>query len=480
MTFSPDPNEPLIFFIGATYNLEFSYSDPGYHIVSAEFLPPGLVLVPATGNPWFVSGTVQPPLLPIPPDRGERFIRFNLVSSNPNNPPIFQEYGISIINRNSLVNGTFGCNGINTVSFDSILIEYPCRQTSTLLNTSAGNFNLLLVSEEDPIDGVRVIPAPGNNTGFEFRIVNEPGRVGRIRNATRVDPPTGFNFSFKLDAYDVIYDFAIPPQFAPFNDMKSQIRGGFEFNVVEDETTDGNDVTPPEPNPCDLSEIPRIIITSIKSDTRGENIGEYQFSVIDTVTYDGYYCDSTVVCERPFGGDCNNNNKRTKIYRTEFTMYPQIQKVLKGNVCGSNNSCSVTKGTLNQKVQFLIDKFDIQQDSDDFLHQLAFYAAARYILSGLLYGKFSVKFLLQKYYRQFLIDLDNSRFYKFVQFFTEPVPPFDFSDFFKYFLFSLDKDIDCDKLISGINCNNPNNNRKDKRPYGNTSKCQIQIQQRNT
>jgi hypothetical protein len=170
------------------------------------------------------------------------------------------------------------------------------------------------------------------------------------------------------------------------------------------------------------SELPRIIISRIDTDDRGENLGKVLFSIIDTIPYgDNTICDDVI--------EIDSTEIFPGIFETKFIAYPQIQFVVKGqHVCGSCNT-----QTLAQKVEYLIDKYHLDVDYLAFFQNLSFYAVARYIISGFLYHKFSVKFLLEKYYKQFLIDLGFSHFQRFLEFFnTEP-----YSTYYKYFLFDL-------------------------------------------
>ena len=157
---------------------------------------------------------------------------------------------------------------------------------------------------------------------------------------------------------------------------------------------------------CDLQNIPRVTVDYILSDGKWGN-AQYAFSVYDIIEYEGYFCTSKII-------QSATKCCRETIYRTKFLKYPQIQTVLKGNVCCTNP----TRGTLSQKINYLIEKFHIIYDYDNFLFLLSFYAAARYILSALLYDKFSVKFLLGIFIRNFCIiskiaDLIN--LYNFLQ-----------------------------------------------------------------
>lgn len=216
---------------------------------------------------------------------------------------------------------------------------------------------------------------------------------------------------------------------------------------------------------CDYSNIPRIEIKWLLTDILDFNIGTLNFLVTDIHKYNGYHCEPKLVCPKK------------RIFETEFVKYPQFQKVVRGDVCRNkyNDECiDETKGTLSQKVKFLIKKFDIDLPYLDFFSLLAFYASARYILSGLLYGKFSVKFLLGKFYEQFLIDLVNSRFRKFIIIFTNDEPVINFIGYEKYFIYDLDDETKRDNIWTNNNCGNT------QEYCGNTQKCSILIKPRET
>ena len=60
----------------------------------------------------------------------------------------------------------------------------------------------------------------------------------------------------------------------------------------------------------------------------------------------------------------------------------------------------------------------------------------RYILSRILYGKFCIDYLLEKYYKQFIKDLGRSRFCRFIEFFEDCTDPNNnFVVYEKYFLY---------------------------------------------
>lgn len=104
---------------------------------------------------------------------------------------------------------------------------------------------------------------------------------------------------------------------------------------------------------------------------------------------------------------------------------------------------SVTRGkgeTLREKLEYLISK-NLQPEGmgiEEFLYNIVFYGMTRYILSRILYGKFDINYLLEKYYKRFIKDLGRSRFCIFVEFFEDcRNPEYNFVGYEKYFLCDL-------------------------------------------
>ena len=104
----------------------------------------------------------------------------------------------------------------------------------------------------------------------------------------------------------------------------------------------------------------------------------------------------------------------------------------------------------------------------DFFQHLILYATSKYILAGFLYGTFTVKFLLRKYNKQFLTDLGNSRFFRFLEIYTNP----------EFGLIGYDRYFRCDKCKRG--CKLKNKNRATKRDHDNCNidGCTLKIKNR--
>jgi hypothetical protein len=57
---------------------------------------------------------------------------------------------------------------------------------------------------------------------------------------------------------------------------------------------------------------------------------------------------------------------------------------------------------------------------DFFIEGIVRYSMLKYVLSRLMYGKFNIKYVLNKYNNKFLRDLKHTRFCNFVFEFTDP------------------------------------------------------------
>ena len=83
--------------------------------------------------------------------------------------------------------------------------------------------------------------------------------------------------------------------------------------------------------------------------------------------------------------------------------------------------------TLRDKI---VDIWKIMKgDFNVFYKNIILYSMVRYILSALFYNNFTIRYLLKKYYKQFLVDLKNSKFNQSLEFFEDPIN----SELFKIF-----------------------------------------------
>lgn len=85
---------------------------------------------------------------------------------------------------------------------------------------------------------------------------------------------------------------------------------------------------------------------------------------------------------------------------------------------------SVLRGVGNtawEKTQYLIENVTTNEnDIYNFFINLVRYSMLKYLLSRLMYGKFNINYVLNKYDKKFLKDLGHTRFCNFVIEFTDP------------------------------------------------------------
>lgn len=311
--------------------------------------------------------------------------------------------------------------------------NFQCTPAENFYNDGYGTYQLLLLVDSDNVFTIR--PFPTTETGLSFTLTYFPGEnrivASFVVNALPPEHPNNdpLSLTFTMIKVPMTYTFRYDPSVPVNKKMFITMSYSPSFpRIKNDDIMNDNPVIQPIFPPidiCDLNQIPRIIITSLDTDIVSRGFSTLAFSVFDTVKYNGYYCDSKLICPTEH------------IYQTDFLKYPQFQTVVKGHVC-KNDRCSFA-GTLRQKMGYLIKVFDIPFDRYDFMGLLGFYASARYILSGLLYQDFNVKWLLEKYYKKFLKDLADSRFCRFAIIFTNSEPEINFIGYEKYFLFGSKK-----------------------------------------
>lgn len=129
-------------------------------------------------------------------------------------------------------------------------------------------------------------------------------------------------------------------------------------------------------------------------------------SILDNCVYDKAFVDIT-------------NINQIKLTKFEISC-PKIVTVLKG-----------VGNTALEKAIYIYNNHNITLFK--FGENLIEYSMFKYILARLLYGKFDIKYLLRKYYKKFLVDLSNSRFFNSVNFFTDKS-----SELYNYDRFFLD------------------------------------------
>ena len=173
---------------------------------------------------------------------------------------------------------------------------------------------------------------------------------------------------------------------------------------------------------CPTTRVP-IITISGQSMVDGSDVSDMTFLIFDKFTY---YEEKCIVSSK---NKCQLSRlKCTDLQETKFIKCcPWMVSVVRGKGC-----------TLREKLLYLISK-NVQPNDmgiNEFLYNIIFYGMTRYILSKLLYGKFCIHFLLEKYYKRFIKDLGRSRFCRFVEFFEDcSGPTNNFVEYEKFFLY---------------------------------------------
>lgn len=369
-----------------------------------------------------------------------------------------------------------------SISPGIFLLDYICTKSilkSTVLGLNVQNLNLNMSIISSPGGyNLQITPVsqarPFTVTIYYplFSIIDISG----LENVIQILPAQpGYTYTIKLTVAEIYYDLYVPND---VNQFRSQIRipntafqiiGGKSIGLVTNTTSSTALVTNTISSTalvtntilasiCSLDDVPSIWIENIDADV---NIGELKFTITDTEIYDETYCrsDAQIICPQ--------NN----IYRSTIIKYPQVQSVVKGNVCGGSGPNSIqstqcqtgTKskqtGTLVQKAIYLSENFDTGLSTGDFYNALAFYSCVRYILSGVLFGEYSEKFLEQQYYQYFLSALSKSRFSKFTIIFTTPQTldfpngpvVVDFSNYYRYYIYGSGSGVvDCDAVSTNV------------------------------
>lgn len=141
----------------------------------------------------------------------------------------------------------------------------------------------------------------------------------------------------------------------------------------------------------------------------GSDLADFKFTISDTRTYYDH---------KPL------TNTECGVY---MATPDQIQLTIFQKCCPEISLFPVLKGKGN--TAFEKAKYLFLQESQEFQDTVGFYqfyynnlilyAMSKYILSYILYGKFSTKFLLQRYNEEFFNDLGQSRFCGAVRIFND-------------------------------------------------------------
>lgn len=103
-----------------------------------------------------------------------------------------------------------------------------------------------------------------------------------------------------------------------------------------------------------------------------------------------------------------------------------------------NKCCPSMVSVLKGKGLTLLEKASdiypgIPLDFGFYYKNIILYGMAKYIISRILYGKFNINYLLNKYNNKFLKDLGSSRFCSFLELFLDPISKiFGYNKYFKY------------------------------------------------
>lgn len=138
----------------------------------------------------------------------------------------------------------------------------------------------------------------------------------------------------------------------------------------------------------------------------GSDIGNTTFTISDNFQY--YNHKTTPIIPNHICQTLQTNNIKITIFNRNC---PLIFNILKG------------KGnTAWEKVGYLFDNMDTNFDDiyNFFIEGIVRYSMLKYVLARLMYGKFNIKYVLNKYNNKFLKDLKHTRFCNFVFEFTDP------------------------------------------------------------
>ena len=375
------------------------------------------------------------------------------------------------------------CPGINTgIVNNSFRINYsasnpPCIRSNTLLAHSIGSFDLNVIINNSNVTFSPVPVRFGARPYFSITFAYNPAPRVLIarqieRDIIRIEMELVIQFIIKIIGYPIVYVLNIPKNISEINNIITSVEVNERFTVVSNQNVNADinsDIVVEDniviDNDNDINTLSSLTNSNSEEIVVSQNI---QFNIpsgksnprinklsMPIIIIKSIIAEEFILSE--FNFIIYDFDKY--IYKTKITRRPQIQFVLKGP----------QRGTLVEKINYLLEKFNIDFDFGNFLFLLAFYSAVRYILSALLYHDFDVKYLLDTYYCSFLFDLNNSRFFRFLEFFVvhqkvildEQEVEVDFSVFHKYFLSNFNSHDIC-------------------RLNGNTRGCIIKINEKTT
>lgn len=248
-------------------------------------------------------------------------------------------------------------------------------------------------------------------SGCGYSLLQKPTIVQSPDNSYYL-PSNNFTVGmFISQHYTVTFKWLINIQ-THINDRngKTWIDIGYTENPNISYDSDGSVIIPQLLKNIDNTSItPSIYITGM-SLVDGSDIGETIFNVIDKYNY-------YEKCREKY--EVEHINLENGLILTKF-QFPCV--IIVSVVIGD-------KSTLRDKIGVIYNLTDFK-NFNIFYENFFRYSMLRYILSKILYGYFNIKYLKQKYYKKFLIDLQKSRFSNFIKFFENPL----YSETYKYFI----------------------------------------------
>jgi len=265
-------------------------------------------------------------------------------------------------------------------------------------NVLPGKIPGQLVGQHTSIPGIStdfLLPESGGDFSIDFTSGFNPSRyivvvnLGRALNINKCsyknDDKYQFNFSTDLLKRPIMWVRFVRLQSVDKDDMCPTIRS-LTFNKLKESTI-----------------IPLVEI-DYQSLIDGSDIGNTIFTITDDVKY--YRNKTTPIIPNHICETLTTNNPKTTIFSKSC---PLIVNVLKG----------IGK-TAEEKMLYLYNNIDVNNDFYNFYNLLVKYSMLRYILSRIMYGDFNINYVLNNYNKKFLKDLRNTKFCHFVIEFTDP------------------------------------------------------------
>lgn len=149
--------------------------------------------------------------------------------------------------------------------------------------------------------------------------------------------------------------------------------------------------------------VPKITI-NFQSLIDGSDIGNTNFKILDEFQY--YNMTTPIIPDYI----CKVNETNNSLVTVFDESCPIIVSVLRG-----------IGNTSYQKIEYLFNTEQINTDDFyNFMILIIKYSMTRYLLAKIMYGRFNIKYIKNKYTKRFIKDLGNTRFCNFVYFFNDP------------------------------------------------------------